>query len=205
MLLVSNVFYGPSWPQIHKCLEHLVPSPTLLTLGSTPAVLLADSSGARELIAGLFASANTARGKQVHLEGVGFVELDSKAKLELKQYVLPALSILCVVVLSVFWGNSQQLAQSTPEVPVTKGCIVDSSRSEFERWLSESLSVEGKLRLGQEVQKSTDQGQLNIVVESVIGSAAKVTGAAVCLDGTQRVINHRLHSSGSGAALELGQ
>ena len=47
-------------------------------------------------------------------------------------------------------------------------------------------------------------GQLDIIVESIIGSAAKVTGVAVCSDGRQRAINHRIDTSGEGAVFELG-
>ncbi len=204
MLLISNVFYGPSWAQIHNCLEHLVPAPTLITLGSTPAVLISDSAKARELIASLFDSAIASRGKQVHLEGIGFVELDSKAKITVRHIALPLASIVCVVGLGTFWVNSQQTSQSAPAAIATNGCIVDSSRYEFERWLIESLSANTVLDLGQEIKKVTAMGQLHIVVESTIGSAAKVTGVALCDDGSKRTVNHRVDTSGSGAVLELG-
>ena len=205
MLLIANVFYGPSWAQIHKCLEHLVPAPTLITLGSTPGVLISDSVKARAIIANLFDNANASRAKQVHLEGIGFVELDSKAKIEVKNIALPIVSIICVVGLGVFWGNNQEPSPSADVVPVIAGCIVDSSRYEFERWLIETLSSGAAMGPGQEIQRITAMGQLNIVVESTIGSAAKVTGEAVCDDGRKRPINHRVDSSGSGAVLELGQ
>jgi hypothetical protein len=204
LLLVSNVFYGPSWVQIFKSLEHLVPTPTLITLGNTPAVLIADSSDARDLIGSLFQIANTSRGKQVHLEGIGFVELESKPKPDLKPLALPLASIVCVVALGIFWGGSQQKNQSVVAAPVADTCVVDLNPADFENWLSESLDYEVTLGAGIELQRQTELGQLNIVVENTIGSAAKVTGKAVCADGRERLVNHRIDTSGEGAVFELG-
>ena len=102
MLLLSNVFYGPSWAQIYKSVEHLNPSPSLITLGKTPAVLIADTASNREQIGSLFERANASRSKQVHLDGVGFVELENKAKPEFKLLALPLVSIVLVVGLGIF-------------------------------------------------------------------------------------------------------
>jgi hypothetical protein len=52
---------------------------------------------------------------------------------------------------------------------------------------------------------NTELGELTVLVESIIGSAAKVTGVAECSEGRERVINHRVDTSGSGVVLELGQ
>jgi hypothetical protein len=209
MLLVSNVFYGPSWAQIYKSVEHLIPTPSLMTLGKTPAVLIADSTSNRELIASLFERANTSRSKQVHLDGVGFVELENKAKPELKLFALPLISIILVVVLGLFWSSSQQQSQQPNEgtevITVADSCIVDASKSEFESWLGESLENQLPLSVGQEIQMNTGVGGLSVLVESIIGSAAKVTGVVECSDGRKRAINHRVDTSGSGAVLELGQ
>ena len=209
MLLVSNVFYGPSWAQIYKSVEHLIPTPNLITLGNTPAVLMADSTSNRELIRSLFETANTSRSKQVHLDGVGFVELETKAKPELKLFALPLISIFLVVGLGIFWSSSQQQSQEQNEgVEVLAGadsCIVDGNKSEFDSWLGESLENQPALRAGQEIQVNTDLGELSVLVEYIIGSAARVTGVAECSDGRKRAINHRVDTSGSGAVLELGQ
>jgi len=209
MLLVSNVFYGPSWAQIYKSVEHLIPTPSLMTLGKTPAVLIADSTSNRELIASLFERANTSRSKQVHLDGVGFVELENKAKPELKLFALPLISIFLVVGLGIFWSSSQQQSQKQNEeveaLTAVDSCIVDGNKSEFDRWLGESLSNPPALSAGQEIQMNTGLGELTVLVESIIGSAAKVTGVAECKDGRKRAINHRVDTSGSGAVLELGQ
>ena len=209
MLLVSNVFYGPSWVQIHKSVEHLIPTPSLITLGNTPAVLMADTVSNRELIASLFERANTSRNKQVHLDGVGFVELENKAKPEFKLLALPLISIILVVGLGIFWSSSQQQSQQQNEgvevLTAADSCIVDANKSEFESWLGESLSNQPALSVGQEIQMNTELGELTVLVESIIGSAAKVTGVAECSDGRKRAINHRVDTSGSGAVLELGQ
>ena len=209
MLLVSNVFYGPSWVQIHKSVEHLIPTPSLITLGNTPAVLMADTVSNRELIASLFERANTSRNKQVHLDGVGFVELENKAKPEFKLLALPLISIILVVGLGIFWSSSQQQSQQQNEgvevLTAADSCIVDANKSEFESWLGESLSNQPALSVGQEIQINTELGELTVMVESIIGSAAKVTGVAECSDGRKRAINHRVDTSGSGAVLELGQ
>jgi hypothetical protein len=209
MLLVSNVLYGPSWAQIYKSVEHLIPTPNLITLGKTPAVLMADSTSNRELIRSLFETANTSRSKQVHLDGVGFVELETKAKPELKLFALPLISIFLVVGLGIFWSSSQQQNQQQNEeveaLTAVDSCIVDGTKSEFDRWLGESLSNQPALSAGQEIQMNTGLGELTVLVESIIGSAAKVTGVAECKDGRKRAINHRVDASGSGAVLELGQ
>ena len=209
MLLVSNVFYGPSWVQIHKSVEHLIPTPSLITLGKSPAVLMADTVSNRGLIASLFERANTSRNKQVHLDGVGFVELENKAKPEFKLLALPLISIILVVGLGIFWSSSQQQSQQQNEgvevLTAADACIVDANKSEFERWLGESLSNQPALSVGQEIQMNTELGELTVLVESIIGSAAKVTGVAECSDGRKRAINHRVDTSGSGAVLELGQ
>jgi hypothetical protein len=140
----------------------------------------------------------------VHLEGIGFVELDSKPKPDLKRLALPLASIVLVVTFGIFWGNSQQKSQSVGVAPVADSCIVDLSPAEFENWLSQTLESEPTLSGGLELQKQTNLGQLNIVVENTIGSAAKVTGKAVCADGRERLVNHRIDSSGEGAVFELG-
>jgi hypothetical protein len=209
MLLVSNVVYGPSWAQIYKSVEHLIPTPNLITLGKSPSVLIADSTSNRELIGSLFERANASRSKQVHLDGVGFVELENKAKPEFKLFALPLISIFLVVGLGIFWSSSQQQSQEQNEglevLTAADACIVDANKSEFERWLGESLKNQQALSVGQEIQMNTGLGELSVLVESIIGSAAKVTGVAECSDGRKRAINHRVDTSGSGAVLELGQ
>jgi hypothetical protein len=209
MLLISNVFYGPSWAQIYKSVEHLNPTPSLITLGNTRAVLIADSASNRELIASIFERANASRSKQVHLDGIGFVELENKAKPELKLFALPLISIFLVVGIGIFWSSSQQQGQNPNEgvevLAATESCIVDANKSEFESWLGESLEKQPALSAGQEIQSNTGLGELSVLVESIIGSAAKVTGVAECSDGRKREINHRVDTSGSGAVLELGQ
>ena len=204
LLLVSNVFYGPSWVQIHSCLEHLVPTPTLITLGNTPSVLIADSSIAKELLGRLFESSNSSRTRQVHLEGIGFVELESKPRPNVKLLALPLFSIVCVVSLGILWGNIEQTGQSVDVAPVANTCVVDLAPAEFENWLNQTLDSEESLSWGLELQKQTELGQLNIIVENTIGSAAKVTGVAVCSDGRERLVNHRIDTSGEGAVFELG-
>ncbi len=209
MLLVSNVFYGPSWAQIYKSVEHLSPTPSLITPGKSPSALIADSTSNRELIGSLFERANASRSKQVHLDGVGFVELENKAKPELKLFALPLISIFLVVGLGIFWSSSQQQSQQQNEevevLTAADSCIVDANKSEFDSWLGESLSNQSALSAGQEIQMNTGLGELTFLVESIIGSAAKVTGVAECSDGRKRAINHRVDTSGSGAVLELGQ
>jgi hypothetical protein len=205
LLLVSNVFYGPSWAQIYKSVEHLIPTPSLITPGNTPAVLIADSASNRELVASIFERANASRSKQVHLDGIGFVELENKAKPELKFLALPLISIIFVVGIGIFWSNNQQQKVGVEAITAAESCIVDANKSEFERWLGESLENQQALSVGQEIQMNTGLGELSVLVESIIGSAAKVTGVAECSDGRKRAINHRADTSGSGAVLELGQ
>lgn len=205
MLLVSSVFYGPSWVHIHQFLQQRESNPTLLTLGRTPTVLVPDSGNHRELIGNIFTSSNSSRGKEVHLQGIGFVELENKPKLDAKVLVLPLASIACVIALGVFWVNNQPPKQDIDNAPVAEACFFDLPETDFENWLSESLSAEGELIFGQQIEKSTLLGKLEVVVEETIGSAAKITGTASCADGRQRAINHRVDKSGAGAVLELGK
>jgi hypothetical protein len=208
-LLVSNIFYGPSWPEIYKSIEHLTPTPTLTNLGTTPAVLIEDSVSNRELIANLFARAKATRSKQVHLDGIGFVELENKAKPEFKLLALPLISVVLMVGLGIFWNHNQKQSQNPNEasnvLPAVLSCIVDSTKPEFDRWLGESLANQPALSVGQKIQINTELGELSASVESIIGSAAKVTGLAGCSDGRERSINHRVDVSGSGEVFELGQ
>jgi hypothetical protein len=138
------------------------------------------------------------------LEGIGFVELESKPRPNVKLLALPLFSIVCVVSLGIFWGSSQQESQSVEVAPLVGTCIVDLGPAEFENWLSQTLDSEESLSWGLELQKQTELGQLNIIVENTIGSAAKVTGVAVCFDGRERLVNHRIDTSGEGAVFELG-
>lgn len=205
LLLVANVLYGPSWAQIHKSLKHVVPAPSLITLRRIPAVLVTDSTSNRELIAKLLKSSIASRGRQVHLEGVGFVELESKVKIDLKSLILPILSAALVVTLGILWGNNQRPIQTQGEESVAANCILDSHQADFDSWLKENLGLKEDLMVGQSIQKITEEGNLEILVEKTIGSAAKISGVASCADGRQRAINHRVDSSGSGAVLDLGQ
>jgi hypothetical protein len=204
MLLISSSRFGPSWAQIHKAVEHLVPKPVLLSLGSTPAVLVEDSASARLLIESIFERAKADRNREVHLEGVGFVSLDTEVKLELKKFILPALSVALVIALGVFWSAGEPTEHTEVALPALNDCIAELNPAEFEKWLIETLNSDEVLSGGLQLQKQTELGQLDIVVESTIGSAAKVTGAVTCVDGRQRLVNHRIDASGEGAVLELG-
>jgi hypothetical protein len=204
MLLISSSRFGPSWAQIHKAVEQLAPKPVLLSLGSTPAVLVEDSASARLLIESIFERAKADRNREVHLEGVGFVLLDTEVKLELKKFLLPAISVALVIALGIFWSASEPTKQTEVALPALNDCIAELSPAEFEKWLSQTLSSAEVLSGGLQLQKQTELGQLDIVVESTIGSAAKVTGTVTCADGRQRLVNHRIDASGEGAVLELG-
>jgi hypothetical protein len=205
MLLISNLPNGPSWPQIYKSLESLEPAPALVTTGKHPAVLVQDSRQARQVIGSLAKNANHARARNVFLEDVGFVELQSKSKTNFKILLLPIVSMVLVVVLGTLWSSLEQPSSEKPVRVVTDDCIVDLSKSEFDRWLSSFLKSEPALIAGQEFFINTELGDLAIVVDKVIGSAAKVSGLVTCSDQRQLEINHRVDTSGTGDVLELGQ
>lgn len=205
MLLISNLPNGPSWPQIYKSLESLEPAPALVTTGKHPAVLVQDSRQARQVIGSLAKNANHARARNVFLEDVGFVELQSRSKPNFKILLLPIVSMVLVVVLGTLWSSLEQPISEKPVPVVTDDCIVDLSKSEFDRWLSSSLESAPALIAGQELLLNTELGDLAIVVDKVIGSAAKVSGLVKCSDQRQLEINHRVDTSGTGDVLELGQ
>jgi len=205
MLLISNLPNGPSWPQIYKSLESLEPAPALVTTGKHPAVLVQDSRQARQIIGSLAKNANHARTRNVFLEDVGFVELQSKSKTNFKILQLPIVSMVLVVVFGTLWSSLEQPISEKPVPVVTDDCIVNLSKSEFDRWLSSSLESAPALIAGQELLLNTELGDLAIVVDKVIGSAAKVSGLVTCSDQRQLEINHRVDTSGTGDVLELGQ
>ena len=204
MLLISNLPNGPSWPQIYKSLESLEPSPALVTTGKHPAVIVQDSRQARQIIGSLAKNANHARARSVFLEDVGFVELQSKSKTNFKILLLPIASMVLVVVLGTLWSLMEQPSKEEQTPAATAVCILDSSKPEFNQWLSSALDSEPALIAGQEFLIDTELGDLTIVVDKVIGSAAKVSGLVTCSDQRQLEINHRVDTSGTGDVLELG-
>jgi hypothetical protein len=205
MLLISSVPHGPSWPQIHKSLQKLDSSPGLVLFGKHPAVLVEDSKHARDILGSLSKNANFDRSRQVFLEDVGFVDLDSKSRPNFRLMLLPASSLVLVLVLGTFWNFIEQPSEEKQKQAATVVCIVDSNKPEFNQWLSSSLQSEPALIAGQEVLVNSELGDLKVVVERVIGSAAKVSGSAMCSDGRELKINHRVDISGTGDVLELGQ
>jgi len=204
-IIVSNVLFGPSWAQIYKSLQNQDSSPTLLTIARNPSILIQDTPSARDLIEGLYKSSNDSRRKQVHLDGVGFVEIENRAKLDFRVTLAPTFSVLFVLGLGVFLSTNSKNSEDLPVILSGEKCIVDSGELEFNNWLKNTFATVSEFSLGQNFQLSTPEGDLNIVVENTIGSAAKVTGSVVCADGKQRIVNHRIDTSGLGNVLELGQ
>ena len=205
LLLISNVPHGPSWPQIHKALEQLDQEPALVTLGKQPAAIVQDSEQARQKVRSLAKNANSARSRQVFLEDVGFVELESRPKPNWRLFLFPLVSLLLVLTVGALGVPKEQPKGQDKILELVTACIVDSSRSEFNQWLSKSLESELSLIAGQEIDIEGEIADLKIVVDNVIGSAAKVSGSAKCSDGRVLKINHRVDTSGTGDVLELGQ
>jgi hypothetical protein len=202
-LLVTGRFWGPSWPQIHFYLSSIYPKPKLMTFRKTPALLVDDAPVARAILESLSRTSKAFRESEVHIDDIGFVELEGKPVRDLKQFVLPAVSVLAVLVLGLVWGSASSAPLEAKEQASESSCIVDSSQAEFDSWLASALA---DLAISKEVLEiATDLGTLELRVDSTIGSAAKVSGVAVCDDGRELVINHRVDTSGTGAVLELGQ
>lgn len=204
LLLVSSVFHGPAWPQIYESLSGVVPGPRLMSLGSAPAVIVEDSPEARQVLESLFKNAKATRQIEVHIEDIGFVDLDRKPTREFKHLVMPAFSAVVVVALGFVWISTNSSPEEAKPISSDSTCIVDVSQLEFQDWLSKSLGSQSVTQ-DQVIEIRTELGELAVVVESTIGSAAKVTGIARCPDGRELAINHRVDSSGAGAVLELGQ
>lgn len=204
LLYVTSRFWGPSWPQIHFCLSSISPEPRLLSLGKTPSLLLDDTPESRAFLESLSKTAKASRQREVHIDDIGFVELEGKPVRDLKQFVLPSISVVVVLFLSFIWGSASSAPIEDSEQETRTSCIVDSSQTEFELWLASSLASES-LTANQVLEIATDLGRLELSVDSTIGSAAKVSGIVVCDDGRELVINHRVDTSGTGAVLELGQ
>ena len=205
LLLISNVPHGPSWPQIHKALEQLDQEPALVTLGKQPGVLVEDSEHARQIVRSLASNSNYAHSRQVFLEDVGFVELDSRPKRNWRLLLFPLLSLAIVLTVGALGVPKEQPKGQDKILELVTACIVDSSRSELNQWLSKSLESELSLIAGQEIDIEGEIADLKIVVDNVIGSAAKISGSAKCSDGRELKINHRVDTSGTGDVLELGQ
>jgi hypothetical protein len=204
LLFVTSRFWGPSWPQIHFCLSGISPEPRPLSFRKTPSLLLDDTPESRAILESLTKTAKASRQSEVHIDDIGFVELEGKPLRDLKQFVLPSISVVVVLFLSFIWGSASTEPIEDSEQETRTSCIVDSSQTEFEAWLASSLASES-LTANQSLEVATDLGRLELSVDSTIGSAAKVSGVAVCADGRELVINHRVDTSGMGAVLELGQ
>jgi hypothetical protein len=203
-LLVTNRFWGPSWPQIHFYLSSISPKPKLVTFRKSPALLVDDVPVAREILESLSRTSRAFRESEVHIDGIGFVELEGKPVRDLKQFIFPAVSVLAVLVLGLVWGSASSAPLEAKEQAHESSCIVDSSQAEFESWLANSL-VSKSVSTNQALEVATDLGRLELTIDSTMGSAAKVSGFAVCDDGRQLLINHRLDTSGAGEVLGLGQ
>ncbi len=204
-LLITPGYFGPSWPQIHKTLEQSGLKPALVSLGRHPEVLIEDSAKVRTIVASLARKASASRTREVHLDGVGFVKVESKVKLDLKLMLLPALSVFGVAVAGLLWNSTISNSPKAEAQDKTETCILDSSAEAFESWLADSLRSEPALTAGAELQIDSSLGELMLVVENTIGSAAKVSGYVSCSDGRRLKINHRIDTSGNGTVLELGQ
>jgi hypothetical protein len=105
-LLVTGRFWGPSWPQIHFYLSSISPKPKLVTFRKTPALLVDDAPVARAILESLSRTSKAFRESEVHIDDIGFVELEGKPVRDLKQFVLPAVSVLAVLVLGLVWGSA---------------------------------------------------------------------------------------------------
>jgi hypothetical protein len=204
MLLIGGLVLGPTWPQIYLYLSKLNPPPRFVSVGKTPFVLIEDSSEARRLLELLPRDIRANRGLEVHIEDVGFVELEAKSVRQVRSLLLPAATVVGVFVLGILWKPpiSPGTDAKTEETGVS--CIVDASKAEFDQWLSRAL-ISQQTSQGQVLEISTGLAQIELTVESTIGSAARVSGIAVCEDGRELVINHRVDVSGTGTLLELGQ
>jgi hypothetical protein len=204
LLIVESRLFGPSWPQIHFCLSSISPGPRLVSIRKTPALLIDDLPEIRAVLETLYKNAEAIRQSEVHIDDIGFVELEGKPARELKQFALPAGSAVLVLVLSFIWGSANS-APIEPNVTLPgSSCIADSTKAEFESWLASSLASDSATD-NQVLEISTDLGKLELKVDSKIGSAAKVSGIVMCDDGRSLVINHRVDTSGAGTVLELGQ
>ncbi len=203
-LLVTGRFWGPSWPRIHFYLSSISPKPKLMTFRKTPALLVDDAPVARAILESLSRTSKAFRESEVHIDDIGFVELEGKPVRDLKQFVLPAVSVLAVLVLGLVWGSASSAPLEPKEQASESSCIVDSSQAEFDSWLASALALDPAISK-EVLEIATDLGRLELRVDSTIGSAAKVSGVAVCDDGRELVINHRVDTSGTGAVLELGQ
>lgn len=204
-IYVSNSLLGPAWPQIYKTLEQERLTPELISFPKNPAVLVLDSDESRRLLGAMAKSIRTMRKKEVHLEGVGFVNLETKSKPEIRRVILPLLATICIVTLGSIWNGIETPGAIVEQEKIVAGCIVDSSQDEFQSWLTSALQTQVGIKPGQQIQISTGLGELNVDIESTIGSAAKITGSALCSDGRELVINHRVDTSGAGAVMGLGQ
>lgn len=175
-----------------------------MTIRKTPALLIEDLQEVRAVLETLPKNAKAIRQSEVHIDDIGFVELERKPVRDLKQFALPVGSAVLVLVLSLVLGSANS-APIEPNVTVSgSSCIADSTKAEFDSWLARSLASDSATE-NQVLDISTDLGKLELSIDSTIGSAAKVSGIVMCDDGRSLVINHRVDTSGAGTVLELGQ
>jgi len=204
MLLIAGLVLGSTWPQIYLYLSKLNPAPRFVSVGKTPFVLIEDSSEARRLLELLPRDIRANRGREVHIEDIGFVELETKSVRQIRSLLLPAATVVGVVVLGLLWKPPISTSTDAKTEESGVSCIVDASKAEFHNWLSLVLGSQ-QISQGQVLEISTGLAQADLTVESTIGSAARVSGIAVCEDGRELEINHRVDLSGKGNVIELGQ
>lgn len=203
LLLISPKATGPSWPQVFQALVDFGPSLRILSAGKEPVVFVLDSVAARQALAQLSRAAKDSRGSEVFLENLGFSNIEQKAKFDMKNLLLPAVSVAVVITVGFILSTEPAPVENQDVQSVNETCVIDLTENEFRSWLAKAVQTQAPLSVGVTIQQATEVGDLEIIVEAVLGSAARVSGAVTCPDGRDRLVNHRIDTSGSGTVLEL--
>lgn len=203
LLLISPKASGPSWPQVYQALDDFGPTLRILSAGKEPVIIVLDSVAARRALAQLSRVAKDSRGSEVFLEDLGFSDIEQKAKFDIKNLLLPAVSVAVVITVGFILGKEPGQVENQDALSVNETCVIDLTENEFRSWLAKTVQTQAPLSVGVTIQKATELGTVEVLVEAVLGSAAKVSGGVTCPDGRDRLVNHRIDTSGSGTVLEL--
>lgn len=203
LLLISPKLFGPTWPQVHQSLIQFGPVLKTLSALEKPKIIVSDSDEARQAIYCLSVDARKSRESEVFLEEVGFSRIRQNKTFDFRFLLLPSISVVAVIAIGLFFRSQQAPVENQAVQLIKPSCVVDLTEIEFQSWLAEATRLEGPVTAGDLIQLSRDAGDLEVRVDVVLGSAAKLSGIAVCLDGRNRLVSHRVDTSGSGTVLEL--
>jgi len=201
-LAIEQIPFGLSWVAIHSELSKVGLAPNILPIDSSILLLVENSPLAASEIQGLAARAANQARRQLFISGVGFVATEQRTKLEPKALMFPAIALIATALLTSFWPQDQSEQKAEPVVP-TLLCVLDMEESEIRSWILSAIDS-GEV-VSDTISHTSEQGQIEIIIRSTIGSAISASGTISCQDGRQKQLSFRADLSGEGYLVTLGE